>query len=39
MCAADLSALVYDGKTNNYVPHNKDWIKEKVFAMLKKAMA
>eukprot|EP00730_Choanoeca_flexa_P010688 TRINITY_DN2021_c0_g1_i1.p1 TRINITY_DN2021_c0_g1~~TRINITY_DN2021_c0_g1_i1.p1 ORF type:complete len:102 (+),score=20.95 TRINITY_DN2021_c0_g1_i1:88-393(+) len=36
---SDMSALVHDKKSNNYVPHNKDWIKERVFAMLKKQMS
>lgn len=33
---ADLSALVFDPSTNTYAPHNKDWVKKKAFAHLKK---
>jgi hypothetical protein len=33
---ADLSALVFDPSTNTYAPHNKDWVKTKAFAHLKK---
>ena len=33
---ADLSAMVYDPKLNAYQPYNKDWVKKKCFAHLKK---
>jgi len=36
---ADLSALVYDPNINAYVPHNKDWIKARIFNHLKKNQA
>ena len=32
----DLSALVYDPSINAYAPQNKEWIKKKCFAHLKK---
>jgi|ERR1711936_752404 len=32
----DLSVLVYDGKQSAYQPYNKDWIKEKIYMMLRK---
>jgi hypothetical protein len=28
--------LVFDPSTNTYAPHNKDWVKKKAFAHLKK---
>lgn len=34
---ADLSCLVYQKSTNTYAPYNKDWIKEKIYILLKKA--
>ena len=33
---ADLSAMVYDPKLNAYQPFNKEWVKKKCFAHLKK---
>ena len=33
---ADLSALVYNSQIRAYEPYNKDWIKNRVFAHLKK---
>jgi len=33
---ADLSCLVYQKSTGTYVPHNKDWIKEKIYVLLRK---
>jgi len=33
---ADLSCLVYDKKSNSYVPYNQSWIKEKIFLLLRK---
>ena len=33
---ADLSAMVYDPKLNAYQPYNKEWVKKKCFAHLKK---
>lgn len=32
----DLSCLVQQPTTNTYVPHNKEWLKEKIYGMLKK---
>lgn len=32
----DLSCLVHQASSNMYIPHNKEWLKEKIFAMLKK---
>jgi hypothetical protein len=31
----DLAALVFDARTNQYQPRNKDWIKERVLRHLK----
>lgn len=31
----DLSALVFNDQVNSYLPHNKEWIKSKVFEHLK----
>ncbi|XP_017878107.1 protein enhancer of rudimentary [Ceratina calcarata] len=33
----DLSCLVYQRSTNTYAPHNKDWIKEKIYVLLRGA--
>lgn len=33
---ADMSALVYSQQNNMYIPYNKEWIKKKAFAHLKK---
>ncbi|XP_060079537.1 enhancer of rudimentary homolog isoform X1 [Ylistrum balloti] len=33
---ADLSCLVYNKEIGTYVPHNKDWVKEKIYVMLRK---
>ena len=32
----DLSCLVLDKQTFTYSPHNKDWIKEKIYILLRK---
>lgn len=32
----DLSCLVLDKNTLQYAPHNKDWIKEKIYVLLRK---
>lgn len=32
----DLCCLVFDPATNQYSPHNKEWIKDRVFNILKK---
>jgi hypothetical protein len=32
----DLSCLVLDKNTVTYSPHNKDWIKEKIYILLRK---
>ena len=32
----DLCCLVFDPSTNQYAPHNKEWIKDRVFNILKK---
>lgn len=34
---ADLSCLVYQKSTNTYAPYNKDWIKEKIYVLLRQA--
>ncbi|XP_072760663.1 enhancer of rudimentary homolog [Anoplolepis gracilipes] len=33
----DLSCLVYQKSTNTYAPYNKDWIKEKIYVLLRRA--
>jgi len=33
---ADLSCLVFNTQVNAYVPYDKDWIKQRVYAHLKK---
>ncbi|CAB4069224.1 Enhancer of rudimentary homolog,Protein enhancer of rudimentary [Lepeophtheirus salmonis] len=33
---ADLSCLVYQKSTNTYAPFNKDWIKEKIYILLRR---
>ncbi|XP_053667799.1 protein enhancer of rudimentary-like [Anopheles marshallii] len=33
----DLSCIVYQESTQSYAPHNKEWIKEKIYIMLKQA--
>lgn len=35
MVQADLSALVYDKKTNSYIPYNKEWVKATALRHLK----
>nr|ABV22423.1 rudimentary enhancer [Oxyrrhis marina] len=32
----DLCCLVYNAQSNSYIPHNKEWIKARVFEHLKK---
>lgn len=32
----DLSCLVYQSSTNTYAPYSKDWIKEKIYVLLRK---
>ncbi|CAI9730372.1 enhancer of rudimentary homolog [Octopus vulgaris] len=32
----DLSCLVFQKSTGTYVPHNKEWMKEKIYIMLRK---
>ncbi len=32
----DLSCLVLDKNSLQYMPHNKDWIKEKIYVLLRK---
>lgn len=34
---ADLSCLVYQKSTNTYAPYNKEWIKEKIYVLLRQA--
>lgn len=34
---ADLSCMVYQKSTCTYAPYNKDWIKEKIYVLLKQA--
>ncbi|KAJ9578247.1 hypothetical protein L9F63_005517, partial [Diploptera punctata] len=36
---ADLSCLVYQKSTNSYAPYNKDWIKEKIYVLLRRQAA
>ncbi|KAK8725862.1 hypothetical protein OTU49_010524, partial [Cherax quadricarinatus] len=36
---ADLSCLVYQKSTNTYAPYNKDWIKEKIYILLRRQAA
>merc|ERR1711935_1099857 len=31
----DICALVFDPATNQYSPHNKEWVKDRVFNVLK----
>ncbi|XP_073971086.1 enhancer of rudimentary isoform X3 [Rhodnius prolixus] len=33
---SDLSCLVYQKGTNTYAPYNKDWIKEKIYILLRR---
>uniref|UniRef100_A0AAZ3RTR9 Enhancer of rudimentary homolog n=1 Tax=Oncorhynchus tshawytscha TaxID=74940 RepID=A0AAZ3RTR9_ONCTS len=33
---ADLSCLVYRADTQTYQPYNKDWIKEKIYVLLRR---
>ena len=33
---SDLSCLVYQKSTNTYAPYNKDWIKEKIYILLRR---
>lgn len=35
----DLSCLVYQKSTNTYAPYNKDWIKEKIYILLRRQAA
>jgi len=32
----DLSCLVYQKSTNTYAPYNKEWIKEKIYILLRR---
>ncbi|KAF0303578.1 Enhancer of rudimentary [Amphibalanus amphitrite] len=32
----DLSCLVYQKSSNTYAPYNKDWIKEKIYILLRR---
>lgn len=34
---SDLSCLVYQKSTNTYAPYNKEWIKEKIYVLLRQA--
>ncbi len=36
---ADLSCLVYQKPSATYVPHNKDWIKEQIYVLLRRQAA
>jgi len=36
---ADLSCLVYQKSTNTYAPYNKEWIKEKIYILLRRQAA
>ena len=33
---SDLSCLVYQKSTNTYAPYNKEWIKEKIYILLRR---
>ena len=33
---ADLSCLMYDGKTSTYVPYGREWVKKSLLTRLKK---
>ncbi|EDV33781.1 uncharacterized protein Dana_GF19121 [Drosophila ananassae] len=33
----DISCMVYQKSTNTYAPYNKDWIKEKIYVLLRQA--
>ena len=33
---ADLSCLVFNKTSSNYAPHNKDWIKEQIYILLRR---
>lgn len=33
----DISCLVYQKSTNTYAPYNKEWIKEKIYVLLRQA--
>ena len=33
---ADLSCLVFQKATGTYAPYDKDWIKEKIYTLLRK---
>lgn len=33
----DISCLVYQKSTNTYAPYNKEWIKEKIYVLLRRA--
>lgn len=33
---SDLSCLVFDKTTSSYIPHNKEWIKERIYVLLRK---
>lgn len=33
----DLSCLVYQKSTNTYAPYNKNWIKDKIYVLLRRA--
>lgn len=34
---SDISALVYDGRIKGYIPHDREWIKSKLFQHLKRS--
>jgi hypothetical protein len=36
---ADLSCLVYQKSTSTYAPYNKEWIKEKIYILLRRQAA
>ena len=36
---ADLSCLVFQKQTGQYKPHNKEWIKQEIFQLLRKQAA
>ncbi|XP_017059199.1 protein enhancer of rudimentary-like [Drosophila ficusphila] len=34
---SDICCIVYQNRTRTYVPHNKEWIKEQIYALLRQA--
>ncbi|XP_037960993.1 enhancer of rudimentary homolog isoform X2 [Teleopsis dalmanni] len=34
---ADISCLIYQNSTKTYAPYNKEWIKEKIYVLMRRA--